>query len=51
VVLIYLKVVQGFCQRNSWLFWTLHISAWLAVLSTIYSGLEYVFIAARTLRK
>jgi CDP-diacylglycerol--glycerol-3-phosphate 3-phosphatidyltransferase len=33
------------------LFWTLHISVWLAVLSTIYSGLEYVFIAARTLRK
>ncbi|MCE9529134.1 MAG: CDP-diacylglycerol--glycerol-3-phosphate 3-phosphatidyltransferase [Planctomycetales bacterium] len=33
-----------------WLFWTLHISAWLAVLSTIYSGLEYVFIAAKTLK-
>lgn len=38
-------------EENAWLFWTLHISAWLAVLSTIYSGLEYVFIAARTLRK
>jgi CDP-diacylglycerol---glycerol-3-phosphate 3-phosphatidyltransferase len=33
------------------LVWSLVISAWLAVLSTIYSGLEYVFIAARTLRK
>jgi CDP-diacylglycerol--glycerol-3-phosphate 3-phosphatidyltransferase len=38
-------------EDNGWLYWTLHISAWLAVLSTIYSGLEYVFAAARTLRK
>jgi len=38
-------------EENAWLYWTLHISVWLAVLSTIYSGLEYVFIAARTLRK
>jgi CDP-diacylglycerol--glycerol-3-phosphate 3-phosphatidyltransferase len=37
-------------EHNAWLFWTLHISAWLAVLSTIYSGLEYVFLAAKTLR-
>jgi CDP-diacylglycerol--glycerol-3-phosphate 3-phosphatidyltransferase len=36
--------------EHAWLFWTLHISAWLAVLSTIYSGLEYVFIAAKTLK-
>jgi len=33
------------------LFWLLHISVWVAIISTIYSGLEYVFIAARTLRK
>ena len=32
-----------------WLFWTLHISVWLAVLSTVYSGLEYVVAAARIL--
>lgn len=32
-----------------WLFWTLHISVWLAVISTIYSGLEYVFAAGRIL--
>jgi CDP-diacylglycerol--glycerol-3-phosphate 3-phosphatidyltransferase len=38
-------------QENAWLFWTLHLSAWLAVLSTIFSGLVYVVIAARTLRK
>jgi CDP-diacylglycerol---glycerol-3-phosphate 3-phosphatidyltransferase len=32
------------------LYWTLQISVWLAIISTIYSGLEYVFIAAKTLR-
>jgi CDP-diacylglycerol--glycerol-3-phosphate 3-phosphatidyltransferase len=52
VMLMYLKSGSRVsAEENSWLFWTLHISAWLAVLSTIYSGLEYVFIAARTLRK
>ena len=52
VVLMYLRSGSKVsAEDNAWLFWTLHISAWLAVLSTIYSGLEYVFIAARTLRK
>lgn len=52
VMLMYLKSGSRVsAEDNAWLFWTLHISAWLAVLSTIYSGLEYVFIAARTLRK
>jgi CDP-diacylglycerol--glycerol-3-phosphate 3-phosphatidyltransferase len=52
VMLMYLKSGSRVsAEENSWLFWTLHISAWLAVFSTIYSGLEYVFIAARTLRK
>lgn len=37
--------------ENGWLYWTLHLSAWLAVISTVYSGLEYVFLAAKTLRK
>ena len=32
-----------------WLFWTLHISVWLAVISTVYSGLEYIVAAARIL--
>lgn len=31
-----------------WLYWTLHISVWLAVISTVYSGLEYVVAAAKT---
>jgi CDP-diacylglycerol--glycerol-3-phosphate 3-phosphatidyltransferase len=31
----------------AWLDWTLVVFVWLAVLSTVYSGLEYVFVAAR----
>lgn len=34
-----------------WLYWTLHVSVWLAVISTIYSGLEYVVAAGRILGK
>jgi CDP-diacylglycerol--glycerol-3-phosphate 3-phosphatidyltransferase len=30
-----------------WLHWSLFASVWLAVLSTVYSGLEYVIAAAR----
>ncbi len=51
VVLMYVQGGQKVTmQENAWLFWTLQLSAWLAVLSTIYSGLEYVFIAAKTLK-
>lgn len=32
-----------------WLFWTLHISVWLALISTVWSGLEYIIAAARVL--
>lgn len=35
----------------TWLFWTLHISVWLAVISTVYSGLEYIVAAARILSR
>ena len=35
----------------AWLFWTLHISVALAVLSTVYSGVEYIVAAARILGK
>jgi CDP-diacylglycerol--glycerol-3-phosphate 3-phosphatidyltransferase len=35
----------------AWLYWTVHISVWLAVISTVYSGLEYVVAAARILGK
>ncbi len=33
-----------------WLDWTLAIFVWLAIVSTVYSGLEYVVVAARFLR-
>jgi CDP-diacylglycerol--glycerol-3-phosphate 3-phosphatidyltransferase len=32
-----------------WLSWSLHISVWLAVISTVWSGAEYVVAAARIL--
>jgi len=35
----------------AWLYWTLHVSVWLAVISTVYSGLEYVVAAARMLSR
>jgi CDP-diacylglycerol--glycerol-3-phosphate 3-phosphatidyltransferase len=31
----------------AWLFWSLHVSVWLAIVTTIYSGLEYVIAASR----
>jgi CDP-diacylglycerol---glycerol-3-phosphate 3-phosphatidyltransferase len=34
-----------------WLYWTLHSFVWLAVISTVYSGLEYVVAAARILSR
>jgi CDP-diacylglycerol---glycerol-3-phosphate 3-phosphatidyltransferase len=35
----------------SWLFYALQASVWLAVITTIYSGLEYIVAAARMLSK
>jgi CDP-diacylglycerol---glycerol-3-phosphate 3-phosphatidyltransferase len=32
-----------------WLYWTLHISVWLALISTVWSGLEYIIAAAQIL--
>lgn len=32
-----------------WLAISLGVSVWLAILSTVYSGLEYIIVAARTL--
>jgi CDP-diacylglycerol--glycerol-3-phosphate 3-phosphatidyltransferase len=33
----------------AWLYWTLHVSVFLAWFTTVYSGLEYVIAAARIL--
>jgi CDP-diacylglycerol--glycerol-3-phosphate 3-phosphatidyltransferase len=53
--LIALKHFQDAGSRDAslpdWLYWTLHISVFLAWTSTIYSGLEYVVAAARILGK
>src|SRR5262245_48923898 len=34
-----------------WLFFTLQASVWLAVITTVYSGLEYIVAAARILSR
>jgi len=53
--LMALKHFQDAGSRDAalpnWLFWTLRVSVWLAVISTVYSGLEYVVAAARILGK
>jgi CDP-diacylglycerol--glycerol-3-phosphate 3-phosphatidyltransferase len=53
--LLALKHFQDAGSRDvslpGWLFWSLHVSVWLAVISTVYSGLEYVVAAARILGK
>src|SRR5262245_15927151 len=41
----------GTSALPDWLYWTLHISVWLAVITTVYSGLEYVVAAARILSR
>lgn len=41
----------GLEHRPDWLYWTLVISVWLAILSTIYSGVIYIFAAAQQLAK
>jgi CDP-diacylglycerol---glycerol-3-phosphate 3-phosphatidyltransferase len=35
----------------AWLYWILSVSVWLAVISTVYSGLEYIVAAARILSR
>ncbi len=35
---------------QAWLFWTMLLSLWGTVLITVYSGVDYVFKAARMLR-
>lgn len=37
--------------RPEWLVWTLAAFVWTAIISTVYSGVEYIFVAVRMLRK
>jgi CDP-diacylglycerol--glycerol-3-phosphate 3-phosphatidyltransferase len=38
-------------ERPEWLQWSLLIAVWIAVLSTIYSGVGYLFAAAKYFRE
>jgi CDP-diacylglycerol--glycerol-3-phosphate 3-phosphatidyltransferase len=38
---------QGQAKVPAWLFWTMLVSAWAAVLITVYSGVEYIVAAAK----
>ena len=42
-----LIALQWGVDRPEWLYWTLMISVWLAVITTVYSGGIYVLAAAR----
>ena len=42
-------LIYGAGAAPVWLQWTVPITVWLAVLATIWSGIEYVLIAARFL--
>jgi CDP-diacylglycerol--glycerol-3-phosphate 3-phosphatidyltransferase len=43
--------VGGASNVPIWLSWTVTISVWIAMLSTIQSGVEYIFAAARYFRE
>jgi CDP-diacylglycerol--glycerol-3-phosphate 3-phosphatidyltransferase len=49
LVLRHLAIYKDTLPVEDWLKYTLLISAWGAILITVYSGLEYVMIAARKL--
>jgi CDP-diacylglycerol--glycerol-3-phosphate 3-phosphatidyltransferase len=49
LVLRHLAIYKDTLPVEDWLKYTLLISAWGAILITIYSGLEYVMIAAKKL--
>ena len=41
----------GAANLSSWSLWTLAVLVWLAILSTIYSGVDYIFAAVKLLRR
>ena len=44
-------ILLALAESPPWLSWAVLALAWLAVLSTLYSGMGYVIIAAKMLRK
>jgi len=51
VVCSLLALDYGIAQRPWWLEVTLPIAVWVAVVATVYSGIGYIFAAARYLRE
>lgn len=43
------RLSYGDTAVPNWVDWTLLAAAWLAVITTVYSGLEYVVVAARVI--
>lgn len=50
VVCSLLALMRGGANLPAWLAWSLVVSVWLAVLSTVYSGVGYIIAAVKYLR-
>lgn len=48
--MVCLMYAQSLAAIPAWLFWTQLLSAWVAVLITVYSGVEYIVAAAKFMR-
>lgn len=48
--LLALKFLASDPELPAWLFWTLRIAVWVAVVSTVQSGIDYIFAAAKIMR-
>lgn len=48
--MVCLMYSQSLTAVPAWLFWTQLLSAWVAVLITVYSGVEYIVAAAKFMR-
>ncbi len=48
--LVYLDYLDPAASAPGWVRWTMIVSVWAAVLSTIYSGLAYTLVASRLVR-
>ena len=49
--LFYLHELQQPKHAPDWCWWVMVLSVWSAVFLTVYSGVVYVFVAVRLLRK
>jgi CDP-diacylglycerol--glycerol-3-phosphate 3-phosphatidyltransferase len=48
--LVYLDYPNPAVNAPDWVRWTMIVSVWAAVVSTVYSGLAYILVAARLVR-